>query len=411
MKDAPMSKTTNKIDVTALGSESLATGKFPASSRSDFRLFFAPSAHQQISQHAHQDSSVEICGVLVGEWRQDENGPFGVVENIIRCDNAASKFAEVTFTHESWAKINEEMDSNFDDKRIVGWYHSHPDFGIFLSDRDCFIHEHFFSNPGQVAFVVDPVRELEGVFAWKDGKPAAMRHYWVGDTVLTVQASTANPAAEERKRADDATSRNAVATYGRVSAGDVPLLTLALCALAALLFGFAISGWQREWERQAIVDGVVSNYTNFKMAKIGLDQELLRVQSRLDSITQAVESMPAVNEELTKEKAGEANKLRKLIVANLLDSQLSLAAISQRYSLSEYELRALAKLQQEMRAAVKAAVPPDNSKSPPKQATPDTVQPAKPEESAPVEKLTPMAEDANARQAAPASADKEEPRD
>src|SRR5690606_7016679 len=123
--------------------------------------------------------TVEICGILVGEWRQDEDGPFATVENYIRCDNATSKFAEVTFTHESWAKINEEMDSRFDGKRIVGWYHSHPDFGIFLSGRDCFIHEHFFGSPGQVAFVVDPVRELEGVFAWRNGKPTPMRHYWV----------------------------------------------------------------------------------------------------------------------------------------------------------------------------------------------------------------------------------------
>ena len=88
------------------------------------------------------------------------------------------------------------MDTRYADKRIVGWYHSHPDFGIFLSDRDCFIHEHFFSGAGQVAYVVDPVRDLEGVFSWQKGKPTPMSHFWVGSQIHTVQASQRNAARE-----------------------------------------------------------------------------------------------------------------------------------------------------------------------------------------------------------------------
>src|SRR5207244_1370502 len=80
--------------------------------------------------------------------------------------------------------------------RIVGWYHSHPDFGIFLSDRDCFIHENFFSGPGQVAYVFDPVRDLEGMFAWQNGKPTPLPHFWVGNTIRTVEASERNVAGE-----------------------------------------------------------------------------------------------------------------------------------------------------------------------------------------------------------------------
>lgn len=44
--------------------------------------------------------------MLVGRWGQDDGGPFAQVTDYIRCDNAASKLAEVTFTHESWAQID-----------------------------------------------------------------------------------------------------------------------------------------------------------------------------------------------------------------------------------------------------------------------------------------------------------------
>ena len=66
------------------------------------------------------------------------------------------------------------MDTKFTDRDIVGWYHSHPNFGIFLSDRDCFIQDHFFNGPGQIAYVVDPVNGVEGVFAWRNGQGQAL---------------------------------------------------------------------------------------------------------------------------------------------------------------------------------------------------------------------------------------------
>jgi proteasome lid subunit RPN8/RPN11 len=170
-----------KLDVTQLTKESLSSGSFPASMAADFRLFFQPEVHAEILSHAGEDTSFEICGILVGRWESDSDGPYAVITNRIRCDNASSKLAEVTFTHESWAQINQEMDTKYSDLRIIGWYHSHPDFGIFLSDRDVFIQENFFSGVGQVAFVVDPVRKTEGVFEWRDGKPELMSQYWVGD--------------------------------------------------------------------------------------------------------------------------------------------------------------------------------------------------------------------------------------
>ena len=38
--------------------------------------------------------------------------PAARVTDYIRCESATSKFAEVTFTHESWSQINEEMEKD-----------------------------------------------------------------------------------------------------------------------------------------------------------------------------------------------------------------------------------------------------------------------------------------------------------
>ena len=108
----------------------------------------------------------EVCGVLIGSVKDG----FVVVEACIAGEKAAQGGAHVTFTQETWTHIYKEKDKEHSDKSVVGWYHSHPGFGVFLSDHDLFIHENFFSAPHQLAWVFDPHSDEEGCFGWQDGK-------------------------------------------------------------------------------------------------------------------------------------------------------------------------------------------------------------------------------------------------
>ena len=343
----------SRLDVRNLALEELSEESFPVSLQEDFRLFISPEVHQGISQHAKTDTSVEICGVLVGLWQQDHQGPYAQVENYIRCDSATSKFAEVTFTHESWAAINEEMDTKYEDKRILGWYHSHPDFGIFLSDRDCFIHEHFFSGPGQVAYVVDPVRDLEGAFAWKEDKPTPMQHYWVGKTIRTVQASVSKPTAEEIRGVDGGHSERSDVVSQADGLMGMPLTSVLLSSLAIFLLGYTIAGWRTSWERQAVIDGVVSNYTNLKQAKLGLREELAESQKYIKATLNEVKQLQLKTEGMTEEQQAEQKKTRMMIVSSLQGIEKRLGSISDRYGYSEEERRALLQYQKQLESQAK----------------------------------------------------------
>jgi hypothetical protein len=55
-------------------------------------------------------------------------------------------------------------------ERLVGWYHSHPGHGVFLSAYDEFIQAQFFPEEGQIAIVIDPQTGEEGVFVTRNGK-------------------------------------------------------------------------------------------------------------------------------------------------------------------------------------------------------------------------------------------------
>ena len=124
---------------------------------------FSASVLQRIRQHARSSMDAEICGVLLGHAEPDGRV---VIDECIRGEGASQGGAHVTFTQDTWQHIYKEKDSHFPDHAIVGWYHSHPGFGIFLSDYDLFIHRNFFGAPHQVAWVFDPHSDEEGCFGW-----------------------------------------------------------------------------------------------------------------------------------------------------------------------------------------------------------------------------------------------------
>jgi proteasome lid subunit RPN8/RPN11 len=136
-----------------------------------FQALIRQSVLNQIHRHGKSAPEIEICGVLVGNVYHDPSGPWLYIQHAIEGNHATGRAAQVTFTAETWEHIQSIMDRDHPDQRIVGWYHTHPGFGIFLSDMDVFIQENFFPEPWQVALVYDPKAREEGLFLWKAGKP------------------------------------------------------------------------------------------------------------------------------------------------------------------------------------------------------------------------------------------------
>ncbi len=141
-----------------------------ADGRADhFQVVYRQSALDAIHLHGQTRTDVEVCGVLIGTGCRDAHGPYLLVEHAIAGSHASSRQTNVTFTADTWQHIQTIMDRDHADKKMVGWYHTHPGFGIFLSGMDTFICDNFFNLPWQVAFVYDPVGGDEGNFVWRGG--------------------------------------------------------------------------------------------------------------------------------------------------------------------------------------------------------------------------------------------------
>jgi proteasome lid subunit RPN8/RPN11 len=122
-----------------------------------------------VLQHAHSDTRVELGGVLLGQTGQDAEGkPFVMVTDSLRAEHYKATKGSFTFTHETWQAITRQRAERDPELQMVGWYHTHPGWGVFLSGMDLFICENFFAQPLDLALVVDPCQNDVGWFQWND---------------------------------------------------------------------------------------------------------------------------------------------------------------------------------------------------------------------------------------------------
>ena len=132
----------------------------------DKNIYIHQKVYAQIHKFAANKTENEHGGVLVGRVLNEMGKETTIIEGFIEAKYNAATPTTLTFTHETWEYFHAEMDRKYKGKKIVGWIHTHPNFGIFLSENDKFIQENFFSDLNQVAYVVDPIQKDEGFFFW-----------------------------------------------------------------------------------------------------------------------------------------------------------------------------------------------------------------------------------------------------
>lgn len=140
---------------------------FPAqgSLHEPLRVAFTSQAHADVLAHAQEDLDRELCGVLLGTVCQDSHGVWVSAEVALRGETDKQGGTHVTYTQKTWEKIYEIKEQQYPQLLILGWYHTHPGFGVQFSEMDLFIQRNFFAGETQFALVVDPLSGDEALLA------------------------------------------------------------------------------------------------------------------------------------------------------------------------------------------------------------------------------------------------------
>lgn len=146
--------------------------------KSEIKIYFKKVVFKAIENYAQKDISIELGGVLLGEYFEEEEEKFIQIIDYIEAKHAQSSITSITFTHQTWGEIYKELEKR-EYQKIIGWYHTHPSFGITLSDMDIFIQKNFFNLYYQVAYVVDPIKNKRGFFQIRDNKIIKLPGFYI----------------------------------------------------------------------------------------------------------------------------------------------------------------------------------------------------------------------------------------
>lgn len=182
--------------------------------------FIHQNVYKALEKYSSSDTKKELGTILLGEYSYQLDKTHVIISSHIEAKYTDASASTLTFTHESWGYIHKEHASLYPGKKIVGWQHTHSNYGIFLSNYDMFIQQNFFNLPFQVAYVIDPVQNIRGIFQWKNGNVEKLKGFYIYD-------DPEKPVKIEQKKV---ISDAGVPTVLKRSKLKMPLL-LILCAL------------------------------------------------------------------------------------------------------------------------------------------------------------------------------------
>ena len=132
-------------------------------------IFVDLDALRDMEARAQVNTRVELGGVMLGKQCIDAQGqPFVLVTDTLRAEHYEATRGSFKFTHDTWQQISRQRARFHPDLEMVGWYHTHPGWTVFLSPMDLFICNNFFNRPLDVALVIDPCNDDRGWFQWNE---------------------------------------------------------------------------------------------------------------------------------------------------------------------------------------------------------------------------------------------------
>lgn len=152
-------------------------------------VYVSRDIYDAIWEHAKCETRNEVGGALIGFYCRDETSErekFLVVTDVLNMPPVPPRYfkspALLRFTNEFLNELDDYMvqiNRKYPELIRLGFYHTHPGYGVFLSGTDVRTFKKFFKNAWQIAMVVDPVNKDEGVFYWQDDRISPKNGFYI----------------------------------------------------------------------------------------------------------------------------------------------------------------------------------------------------------------------------------------
>lgn len=123
-------------------------------------VYISSLALLKMLKHGRAGVPMEVMGLMLGEFVDDYTV---TVIDVFAMPQSGTGVSVEAVDPAFQAKMLDMLKQTGRPETVVGWYHSHPGFGCWLSSVDCNTQQSFEQlNPRAVAVVVDPIQSVKG---------------------------------------------------------------------------------------------------------------------------------------------------------------------------------------------------------------------------------------------------------
>ncbi len=163
----------------------------------DLHIFILDEVYEHVQKYAKTDIKKELGGVFLGSYVQKEECEVLIINGVLDAKHTIQSDKTLEYTEKTWLAIHRETEAFYPDTQIVGWFHTCPGYGVFLSSNDPFLENNFSDFLWQVGLMIDPISEKQEWFQRKKGDIQKCSGYYLYSKTRTL---TEEAFSERRKR-------------------------------------------------------------------------------------------------------------------------------------------------------------------------------------------------------------------
>ena len=168
-----------------------------------FSLYIFRPGLEKIEAHLRENPKVESGGLLLGHAFIDKDDPdkkFTVIVGSVPVLSTNSSIGHYSVSPEELIQARLKIPEGL---MPVGWYHSHPGHGIFLSGADMLIMKTIYNLDWHVAFVFDTLSGDKGFFHGEKGNKIKNVNYLEQKPVIVEAVIRYNCAINAKENGDE----------------------------------------------------------------------------------------------------------------------------------------------------------------------------------------------------------------
>lgn len=243
-------------------------------------IYIHQSVYKEIHEFTRDKTSNESGGMLIGNVVEALGKTNIIIQGFVEAKYCDATPTTLKFTHETWKYVHKEVEQKYENGKIVGWIHTHPDFGIFLSEYDKFIQENFFKEEYQIAYVVDPIQDIEGFYFWINERIEKCKGFYIFDK--TGENIDISKKSEKKVKSNDADSSK-VPLYAVI--GILSVIT-AVSLVMNLNLNNRVKILENKQER--VIDEITQNNMFIQQQMFSIGNSISEVSNRVNEVSSKV---------------------------------------------------------------------------------------------------------------------------